>query len=251
MNMKRFLIGAGFLVVLGVVIATPESGNVPIVSRYLVNPGPLSQPHAFLASRCSACHTPAKGVEGSNCIVCHANNEALLQREPTAFHGNIGSCKECHTEHVGRIQRPIGMNHAALSRIGFRQLAGSGDEVFNQSKGLARYLNASRVSSSQSWLKCAVCHAREDPHSGQFGLSCAGCHDTERWSIAAFRHPSPRSRDCAQCHQVPPCHRTAHFRVCTEVTGKPNAEVHECYACHQSTAWNDINPDYARTVVRC
>ena len=93
MNMKRLLIGAGLLVVLGVVIAMPESGNVPIVSRYLVNPSPLSQPHAFLATRCSACHTPAKGVEGSNCIVCHANNEALLQREPTAFHGNIGSCK--------------------------------------------------------------------------------------------------------------------------------------------------------------
>ena len=74
MNMKRFLIGAGLLVVLGVVIAMPESGNVTILSRYLVNPSPLSQPHAFLASRCNACHTPGKGVEGSNCIVCHANN---------------------------------------------------------------------------------------------------------------------------------------------------------------------------------
>ncbi len=139
------------------------------------------------------------------------------------------------------IQRPIEMDHAALSRIGFRQLAGSGEEVVNQSAGLARYLNAGRASSSQSRLNCTACHANEDPHSGQFGLSCVACHDTERWSIAAFRHPSPRSRDCAQCHGGPPCHRTIHFReVCAPAAGKPNAKVNECYSCHQSTAWNDI-----------
>jgi hypothetical protein len=241
MNMKKLLIGAGLLAVLGAIIAVPESDNVPIVWRYLVNPSPLSQPHAFLETRCSACHTPTKGVEASNCIVCHANDESLLQRAPTAFHGNIGSCKECHTEHGGRIQHPIAMDHAALSRIGFRQLSDSADDEFNQSEDLARYLNASRASSSQSRLNCAVCHGKEDPHSAQFGSSCAACHGTERWSIAAFRHPSPRSRDCAQCHYGPPCHRTTHFReVCAQVADKPNAKVEECYSCHQSTAWNDI-----------
>jgi hypothetical protein len=106
MNLKRSLIVAGLLVVVTAVIAMPYSGTV---FRNSVNPGPLSQPHAFLEGRCNACHTPVKGVEASNCIVCHANEEALLQREPTAFHGNIGSCKECHTEHGGRIQHPIAM----------------------------------------------------------------------------------------------------------------------------------------------
>ncbi len=241
MNMKWFLIGAGLLVTVAAVVAMPASGTGSIVWRYLVNPSPLSQPHAFLERRCNSCHTPAKGVEASNCIVCHANDGALLQREPTAFHGNIGSCKECHTEHGGRIQHPIAMDHAALSRIGLRQLGDSGDEEFNQSEGLARYLIASRASSSQSRLNCAVCHAKEDPHSGQFGSSCTACHNTERWSIAAFRHPSPRSRDCAQCHWGPPCPRTTHFReVCAQAADKPNAKVHECYSCHQSTAWNDI-----------
>ncbi len=238
MNVKVFLIGAALVAVVAAGIAMPYSGTV---SRYLLNPGPLSQPHAFLERRCSACHTPAKGVEASNCIVCHANDEALLQRAPTAFHGNIGSCKECHTEHGGRIQHPIAMDHAQLSRIALRQLGDSSDEEFSQSEGLARYLSASRASSSHSRLNCAVCHGKEDPHSAQFGSSCAACHDTERWSIAAFRHPSPRSRDCAQCHYGPPCHRTTHFReVCAQVADKPNAKVHECYSCHQSTLWNDI-----------
>ena len=240
MNMKMFFIGAGLLVILAVVMAMPESGNVPIVSRYLVNPGPLSQPHAFLENRCNACHSPVKGIEASNCIVCHANDEALLQRQPTAFHANVGNCKACHTEHLGRIQRAITMSHAALSRIGLQQLAASGDELTNRSEGFAQFFHTRRQAADESLLNCASCHAKEDPHNEQFGLSCIACHTTERWSIAEFRHPSPSTRDCAQCHQGPPCHRTAHFRVCTQVTGKPNAEVRECYSCHQNTAWNDI-----------
>ena len=75
--------------------------------------------HAFLEHNCAACHTPVKGVEATNCIVCHANNESLLQRQPTAFHANVGSCGECHREHQGRDQRPTDMDHRALARIGF------------------------------------------------------------------------------------------------------------------------------------
>ncbi len=217
MRMKTLLIGAGLLALAAAVIVVRASGVGTTAWRHAVNPGSLSQPHAFLETRCDACHTPAKGVEASNCIVCHANNEALLQRQPTAFHGNIGSCKECHAEHGGRIQHPIVMDHAALSRIGLQKAA------------------------NESLLNCAACHAKEDPHSAQFGLSCIACHDTERWSITEFRHPSPRSQDCAQCHQAPPCHQTTHYReVCAQVAGKPNAEVRECYSCHQSTLWNDI-----------
>ncbi len=240
MKTKTLLIGTGLLALAAAVIAVRASGTGTTAWRHAVNPGSLSQPHAFLETRCDACHTPAKGVEASNCIVCHANDEALLQRAPTAFHGNIGSCKECHTEHGGRIQHPIAMDHAALSRIGLQQMAASGDELTNRSEGFAQFFHARRQAANESLLNCATCHAKEDPHNGQFGLSCIACHTTERWSIAEFRHPSPRSRDCAQCHQAPPCHRTTHFRVCTQVTGKPNAKVRECYSCHQNTAWNDI-----------
>jgi hypothetical protein len=239
MNVKMSLMGAGLVAVVAAGIAMPYSGTI---SNYLLNPGPLSQPHALVERRCSACHTPGKGVEASSGIVCHANDEALLQRAPTAFHGNIGGCKDCHTEHTGRIQRPIAMDHAALSRLGLRQLEDFGEEV-NQSEIPARNLNlsASRASSSQSRLNCAVCHAKEDPHSGQFGSNCTACHNIERWSLAAFRHPSPSSLDCAQCHYGPPFHRRTHFReVCAQAADKPNAKVEECYSCHQSTGWNDI-----------
>ncbi len=239
MNAKTLSIG--LVAVATAVIGMQASGTGPMVWRHLVNPSPLSQPHEFLETRCSACHTPGKGVEASNCIVCHANDEALLQREPTAFHGDIKSCKECHTEHLGRIKSPITMDHAALARIGLRELVRSGGDVSERSEGRVRYLLGSGASASESRLDCVVCHAMEDPHKRQFGVNCTACHVTERWSIAAYRHPSPRSRDCAQCHHGPPCHRTTHFReVCAQAADKPNAKVDECYSCHQSTAWNDI-----------
>jgi hypothetical protein len=62
-----------------------------------------------------------------------------------------------------------------------------------------------------------------------------------QWAIPEFRHPSPRSTDCAQCHQAPPSHYMEHFHmVSMKVAGKPHARVDQCYQCHQTTAWNDV-----------
>ena len=239
MNWKRILPGSALLIVLLVtMLIVAESSTV---SHDMVNPGLLSQPHAFLKQRCNACHTPVKGVEAANCIVCHANDEALLQRQPTAFHGSITSCKECHVEHLGSVKRPITMDHYALYQIGERHEASVTTDKAQRNTAFTHYFKASPSSAWQSELNCLACHEKEDPHRGNFGPNCIDCHTTERWSIANYSHPSPRSHDCAQCHQAPPCHHTSYFRHgCAQVAGKPNAKVNECYACHQTTAWNDI-----------
>ena len=88
----------------------------------MANPGALSAAHAHLVNNCSACHTPVKGVDAVSCVVCHANETDLLQRQPTAFHSDISSCTECHREHQGYDVRPTKMNHDALTVIGIRQL---------------------------------------------------------------------------------------------------------------------------------
>ncbi len=152
MNAKTLSIGAGLVVVATAVIGMQASVTGPIVWGYLVNPSPVSQPHEFLETSCSACHTSGTGVEASNCIVCHANDEALLQREPTAFHGDIKSCKECHAEHLGRIERPIIMDHVAMARIGLRELTRSGGDVASRSEGLVGYLIGSRAPAIESRL---------------------------------------------------------------------------------------------------
>lgn len=81
-----------------------------------VSPGPLSDAHAFLENDCNSCHTPVTGVSVNSCILCHANNESILQRQPTAFHADIRSCSECHIEHQGRSHSPTAMNHEALTK---------------------------------------------------------------------------------------------------------------------------------------
>ena len=87
-----------------------------------VNPGPLSAAHGELVNNCQACHTPVKGVDTAKCILCHANNESILQRQPTAFHASVNTCKECHLEHRGFDANLSQMDHSILTGIGMKQM---------------------------------------------------------------------------------------------------------------------------------
>ena len=219
-----------------------------------VSPGELSSPHAFLASNCSACHTPVKGVEAASCIACHANDQSLLQRQPTAFHADVQNCTACHREHDGTNHHPTQMDHAALAKLPLRQTK---RPTTNASFAANRIVLASLIEKkdaasplppghpeimrAEAALNCAQCHSNEDRHRGLFGTDCIQCHTTSVWTISEFRHPSPTSTDCAQCHQAPPSHYMEHFHmVSMTVAGQHHAQVNQCYLCHQTNDWNDI-----------
>lgn len=205
-----------------------------------VMPGKLSAAHAFLETDCASCHTPVKGVDEAKCIACHANNEALLQRQPTAFHANIGNCAACHVEHGGANANLRAMNHDALAQIGANLIPESAN-IPNQTNIPLLPENHPLVSPLEARLDCASCHATKDKHFGLFGQNCASCHATNQWTISSFQHPSPRSTDCAQCHQAPPSHYMEHFSMVSKrVARQENAQVSQCYVCHQTTSWNDI-----------
>lgn len=253
------------IIVLGIVAAAlgasvttftlrPELRRASTWQR-LASPGPVSSAHAFLETNCAACHTPTKGPEATRCIVCHANDTALLQREPTAFHANIESCRECHSEHRGRESFSTVMDHEALAHIGLRKLkegARSDLQLKAASQELLAWIDQGkpkdmpharnpRLEPIEASLRCVSCHATKDRHRAYFGQDCAECHSTSEWSIPEFRHPSPQSRDCAQCHEPPPSHCMEHFHmVSAPVAGHHEAKVEQCYLCHQTTSWNDI-----------
>ncbi len=237
----------------------PGGGRTGVFSavtwQRMASPGALSEPHAFLEHNCAACHTAGKGVEATNCIACHANNETLLGRQPTAFHADVGSCVECHREHRGAARRPTDMDHAALAEIGLRQMKGGhapGGENDRARTDLLDWVGKHRpaghgaeghssLTPPEAVLNCASCHSKKDRHFNLFGQDCAQCHGTAKWTVPEFRHPPPASKDCAQCHQGPPSHYMMHFQMMSaKVAGKPKAPVNECYQCHQTTAWNDI-----------
>ena len=247
---------AGVAVALFVILLRRSGYMAAAQLQHLASPGPLSASHAFLGDDCAACHTAARGPDPAKCIGCHADNKPLLQRAPTAFHAAVGSCRECHGEHQGGQRSPTTMDHAALAKIGLRMLkqeARPGSESGPRHDMLAAWIRKQEAAGDdpggnfgltpcEATLDCAACHGEKDRHFRFFGADCARCHVTTQWTISEFRHPSPRSKDCAQCHQAPPCHyMTEHFnKVCAVVAGQPQARVNQCYLCHQTTAWNDI-----------
>jgi hypothetical protein len=258
MTLKKALLYAAITFVLLVLVFFAFSSRHPdktahaVLSttswQHMVLPGELSQPHAFLANNCAACHTPNKGVEAQNCIVCHADNKSVLARQPSAFHADIAACSACHLEHQGRIPSTTKMDHAALARIGLKQVQKSATAHDPQLAALVAWMNqtdaaphAPQLQRAESQLNCATCHQTKDRHRGLFGNDCAQCHDTTKWTIADYRHPSSASQSCAQCHQAPPSHYMMHFKMISmTVAHMEKAEVNQCFLCHQTTSWNDI-----------
>ena len=236
------------------------SEGVPLWTA-AANPGPLSAAHDFLGTQCEACHVPTRGVEAASCLTCHATAAPELVTKPsTAFHQNIGECAGCHVEHQGRGRRPVNMDHAVLVAAGHSRAATSGAM---QTEGEAIWHTLARLRSlldhtaadlrsstlvpnslpaeGSNQLDCASCHANRDPHRTLFGRDCQSCHTTAAWTLGGFRHPSPRSRDCVQCHQAPPSHYMMHFEMMDRtITGQGQARVEQCFLCHQTDAWNNI-----------
>jgi hypothetical protein len=147
------------------------------------------------------------------------------------------------------------MDHAALSRIGLRQLKSNPDPETEDRLASAHFLRwisqqnrngtseqgRTGLTPQEMILNCAACHANKDRHVGLFGQDCAQCHSADKWTIPEFRHPAPTSLDCAQCHQAPPSHYMMHFQMISmTISGVEKAEVNQCFLCHQTTSWNDI-----------
>tara|TARA_Y100000590_G_scaffold281237_1_gene315971 strand:- start:11192 stop:12001 length:810 start_codon:yes stop_codon:yes gene_type:complete len=231
-----------------------ESTLGGVIWKQAVNPGKLSQAHSFLDNDCMACHSPMKGVERQNCVVCHANDIDILERQPTSFHADISTCLGCHKEHIGRSGHISNMDHSFLSETGMLMLSKStkADDEKNIMHSYIMELSGRDInqdsifvhpstSKKETLLNCASCHSNDDKHFELFGNNCVQCHRTDMWNIAEFRHPSPKSRDCIQCHQAPPSHYKMHFNMMSQkIPNRPDARVQDCFKCHQTTHWTDI-----------
>lgn len=228
------------------------------VMERLVTPGPLSSVHARLEGRCAACHTSfAKGAQNSRCTACHKGIGADVA-QGSHFHGKHpparnNSCKSCHSEHKGRgfgliqFDRKT-FNHAlseypltgAHQRVTCTACHGAG----HQYRGLAR--------------DCASCHARKDPHRGQLGRSCQGCHTTAAWkNILPFDHArtgfalsgTHRTTRCMSCHVGQRWKGLA--TTCIACHAKDDAHKGargtNCASCHTTTTWAAATFDHAST----
>ena len=182
----------------------------------------------------------------------------ILQRQPTAFHADVGSCKECHTEHRGRHAEMTAMDHNALAKIGRSQLEEATNASDDESAALLRWLkqagtgNAKPVPSAfvhpalsnvERTLNCASCHSNDDQHFNSSATTVPPATKLKNGTSPSSATPPPRLKDCAQCHQAPPSHYMDFKKISAKVAGKPHAKVSECYTCHQTTSWPDIKGD--------
>lgn len=207
----------GLFIAIAVPVVIYRSGSDAVPAWIAaVRPGPLSRAHAFLSNKCESCHTPNQGVAAAKCVTCHASASELMMKPATAFHANVGDCRGCHVEHQGAAKRPIKMDHAVLERVARRR---AGRPVA---------------------LDCKSCHTFKDRHQSLFGRECASCHLTDTWKVAGFLHPSPRTKECSQCHKAPPSHSMMHFKMVSQRVAGQRAPVEQCYACHTTDSWNNI-----------
>jgi hypothetical protein len=258
-------LGLAATVCVPLIITRSGSSALPLWQA-AASPGPLSAAHAFLGAQCEACHTANRGVVAASCLACHDTDAAVLAQQSTAFHATIGDCRGCHIEHRGTAVRPTEMDHAMLARIGWQQalaatpepLPGNDTAAMSETAHQLARITGRHPPDDSAALDCFACHSNRNPHrdatpagccgpgsagsvGSLFGRACAECHATNTWKIAGYRHPSPRSEACAQCHQPPPSHHMGHFHmVSTIVAGQHHARAEQCYLCHQTDAWNDI-----------
>ena len=160
-----------------------------------------------------------------------------------------GNCASCHIEHQGADANIRVMDHEALAKIGTKFIS-DGTKNLKQTDNSHIPADHPLVSQLVSQLNCVGCHSTKDKHFGLFGKNCASCHATTQWTIPEYQHPSVLSIQCAQCHQAPPSHYMEHFEMVSKKIAARSKDqnngccegvvVTQCYSCHKTTAWNDI-----------
>jgi hypothetical protein len=213
------------------------------------------QPTAFHANiqRCSGCHTEHQGTTRMPTTMDHAVLVKAVQWETGAQQADARDGQR------GLTAPDIELANRALANVPPAAPV-TAENVNAASNQLAQQCDTagacewSQVRSavelpakhppltvSESNLSCVSCHATKDRHQGMLGTNCVQCHATTEWTVSDFRHPSVNSTVCAQCHKPPPSHNMMHFSMMSApIAGQPNAQVNQCYLCHQTTTWNDI-----------
>lgn len=202
--------------------------------RMALSPGPQSEGHAKIESRCFDCHTPGLGTPRAKCIACHALDKIGGddgRRDPRAqaiggMHRSFGSvsCGECHSDHKGR------------------------------SASFATRAFSHEALSAELRPRCASCHDSRRPADAlhrQATAECGTCHSTTAWKPATFEHgrwfvlDRDHAVECRTCHDVPTdykrytcygCHEHSLARMQSEhrEEGISDARLADCVRCHRS-----------------
>ena len=163
---------------------------------------------AHMATPCVGCHKDGGytfSIENTLCEDCHQEENP----HGTQFTDSAGKteCESCHSTEAwhwastafdhDQTDFPLTGRHSAVTC-----------ESCHPRETLASGQLAQRFNDLES--ACESCHLEEDPHQGQFiGTTCASCHTTASFTVAAFNHDNTRfpltgahlKTQCADCHK--------------------------------------------------
>jgi hypothetical protein len=106
-------------------------------------------------------------------------------------------------------------------------------------------------------MDCFSCHKQDEPHGGQFGTACEGCHVTSGWGNVTFDHSSTAFPLTGQHNSVAcqACHANGVYRgtpkncfACHASQDAHNGQFGTaCESCHVTSGWQDVNFDHNTT----
>lgn len=187
---------------------------------------------AHLATPCFACHggndaPPHFDFESTACEGCHSDENP--HGEQFEDESGVTACGGCHAtgdwdlanfDHRTTGFALTGRHRALECQSCHTPTTDAEGRTIHQFAGLA--------------AECVACHTADSPHAGQFeGASCATCHDTEAFTIAAFDH-STTDFPLAGAHERVAC-GSCHWTETTP-SGDPFVRFHplgtDCTDCH-------------------
>jgi hypothetical protein len=228
------------------------------VLEKLVTPGPLIAGHAKLERDCIKCHVPfARESQSGLCLACH-KDIAADQLARKGFHGRQADavkqpCKYCHTDHKGKDFDVVALDRETFGHD-FTNFILTGAHKSTSCNGChvkdAKFRDAP--------TRCFACHKAKDPHKGQLGEKCEGCHDEVAWRrVKPFDHkatkfPLEGAHASVVCSA---CHAGERYRgVATTCIGCHQIQdVHsgrygtKCESCHDQSKWKTARFNHDKT----
>ena len=209
---------------------------------------PLTGAHATAA--CATCHDPRAPRPAAIRITWAAGSERATFGRPT-----YGTCLACHVDrHRGVFATSPGGAGCDNCHGNERWVPATYDLARHNAAGARFALTGAHLtvpcagchtpadSASGPVFRvthtaCAACHARDDPHHGQFaGRACEGCHVTAAFAQVTFDHARTRYPldgaharvSCASCHRLETAADGSTFRRYTPLGTA-------CRDCHGGT----------------
>lgn len=195
------------------------------------------------AFTCADCHgQDISTFAPATCAECHQQDDPTFLQAHTIEYGE--NCLACHdgVESLGRsfdhrqTRFDLSGEHAKLRCA----------ECHSGARARADFQGAV--------ADCASCHAKDDPHNGQFGTQCATCHSSQAWKPATFDHNlsafklegKHANAECADCHQNNVFKGTP--SDCASCHLKDDAHNGQfgtqCDSCHSPQGWKPATFDH-------